>query len=137
MHSQSHVEFVTKVTNDVFAKHFFGSGKISKNWRKKYNICKICQTSARVFTKQLEWICNRVDNCTKNWQFVQNRWVKILYSQLLAKNVAIYDFFMGRIEKKIGNLTGEKYLTIPLCISGVWYFTFSVTTSSEDTTVLL
>ena len=35
----------------------------------------------------------------------------MFHSQFLAKNVAIYAFFSGKIEKKNGNIIGVKDLT--------------------------
>ena len=42
-----------------------GRVKISRTNAKIYLICEICLIQASVLTKQLEWVCIWVDNCTK------------------------------------------------------------------------
>ena len=46
-------------------KYFWARVKYPRTNAKNYSICEICRIKARFFTKQLEWACVWVDNCTK------------------------------------------------------------------------
>lgn len=87
--------------------HVFGARvKLSRINAKK--LSEIYRIQERVF-KKLEWV-------QKNFEFVQNIWVKHPHSGFLAKNVAIYAFFLGKIENfgniLITNLKYNRRLTI-------------------------
>ena len=82
--ADSDVVFVTQVSNDICVKYFWAQVKFSRINGKNYPIFEIVSIQAWVFTKRLERVCI---------------WV--------AKNVAIYAFFLGKIETFV-NLIGVK-----------------------------
>ena len=56
MEQKTDVEFVAKVTNDIWVTYFWARLKFSRYNAKNYRICEIGRIQARVFTKQLNWI---------------------------------------------------------------------------------
>ena len=77
------MEFVTKVTNDICVKYFQVWVKFSRKNAKNYPICEICRIQARIFkiTGMSLYLRRQLH---KNWQFVQNRWVKLPPSILIC-----------------------------------------------------
>ena len=95
------MEFVTSSTNDNCVKYFWARVKFSRIIANKYPTCEICWNQARVFTKQLEWVCIWVDNCTKtdNLFKIDELTINILHSQCLAENVPMSAFFSGKTKR--------------------------------------
>ena len=65
LRSRPNMEFVAKVIDDICVKYFWIQVKLSWITAKTYLNCEICRIQARVFTKQVDWVCVWIDNCTK------------------------------------------------------------------------